>query len=182
MKLEKELKERFGYVLYDETGESNVFSINEIGDAFIVDHYEKTKKDIVICSIDSSFFEDVNYEDIEYLLCTTALDKYYNCPRVEIFDFNTCEHYTVPMYDYSPFETSLFDEDCKDDYHDRLHDYYKSITDTDADALRLLTNHDVIQQLHREVFYDTEPVEIVTKDAQTERPFPQGQLVFSFEF
>ena len=181
MKLEKELKERFGYELYDKSGESDVFSINEVGDAFIVDFYDKYDESSVVCGFDCTFLEETNYDHVEYLLCTTALDKYYNCARVEIFDFNTCERYTVPLYDYSPFETSLFDDDCKEDYRDRLHEYYKSITDTEEDALRLLMHHEVIQRMHREEFYENEPVEIITKE-KVESPLVQGQLVFNFEF
>ena len=177
MKLENELKERFGYELYDSTGESNIFTLNEMGDTFIVDFYEKYDTDSVICSIDGEYLETVNFDHIEYLLCTTALDKYFNCPRAEIFDFNTCEHYTVPLFDYSPYETSLFDDDCKDDYRDRLHQYYKSITDTDEDALRLLMHHEVIQKLSRNEFYKKESVGV-----KVEPELVPGQLVFNFEF
>ena len=155
--LEVKLEKVFGYELFDDEGVSNCFSVGECGETFIV--YHKDNSYCIYGDVDQ-----IDVDDVTSIAFVTAIDRWFNCPLMHVFDFEDQKHVEVDLY------RTAFSDVTDEEFNQRIADELLSEINCESKANLWFDFHQTFRELSDGTFYKVEEETPIINGVQTYMP------------
>lgn len=155
--LEVKLEEVFGYELFDDEGVSNCFSVGECGETFLV--YDKNNEYCIYNDVDR-----INADNIASIAFATAIDRWFNCPYMKVFDFEDQTHVSVDLYRIA------YSDQTEEEFDQRIMSILQESTKDENKAHLWFDFHQTLRQLADGTFYQVEEETPIINGVQTYMP------------